>query len=58
MRDEPRESLALLPRRSELWIWISKPVESRIKKFIRRRSATARALSVEGPTRNRLTIRI
>src|SRR5215469_9850654 len=34
MRDELRESLALLPRRSEPWIWISKPTEGRIKKFI------------------------
>ena len=36
MRDELRESLALFPGRSKPWIWISKPVESRIKKFISR----------------------
>jgi hypothetical protein len=34
MRDELRESLALLPRCSESWIWIAKPTESRLKKFI------------------------
>ena len=33
MRDELRKSLALLPGRSDPWIWICKPVESRIKKF-------------------------
>src|SRR5580704_13338603 len=43
------ESLSLLPRRSEPWIWIAKPTESRIKKFICRRSSPAGALSVEGP---------
>src|SRR5215471_14347187 len=35
MRDQLRESLALLPRRSEPRIWIAKPRESGIKKFIR-----------------------
>src|SRR5215468_11166771 len=35
MRDELRESLALLPRRSNPWIWISKPTEGHVKKFIR-----------------------
>src|SRR5271165_21913 len=54
MRDELRESLAFLPRRSELWIWISKPSESRIKKFICGRSLPTAALSVEGPTKNKL----
>src|SRR5271167_2545220 len=54
MRDELRESLALLPRRAEPWIWISKPVESRIKKFICGRSVPTAALSVEGPTKNKL----
>jgi hypothetical protein len=54
MRDELRQSLALLPRRSELWIWISKPVESRIKKFICRRSVPTGALSVEGPAKDEL----
>src|SRR5580704_2555188 len=54
MRDELRKSLAFLPRRSEPWIWISKPSESRIKKFICGRSLPAAALSVEGPTKNKL----
>src|ERR1700730_4117735 len=54
MGDELRQSFALLPRRSEPWIWISKPVESRIKKFICRRSVPTAALSVEGPAKNEL----
>src|SRR4029077_14725282 len=54
MRDELRQSFALLPRRSESWIWISKPSESRIKKFIRGRSVPTAALSVEGPAKNKL----
>src|SRR5208337_1454101 len=54
MRDELRESLAFLPRRSKPWIWISKPSESRIKKFIRGRSLPTGALSVEGPTKDKL----
>ena len=36
------------------WIWISKPVESRIEKFVCRRSVPTGALSVEGPTKNEL----
>src|SRR5215831_8295435 len=54
MRDEIRESLALLPSRSEPWIWISKPTEGRIKKFISGRSASTGALSVERPAKNEL----
>src|SRR6266481_6407497 len=54
MRNELRQSFAFLPRRSEAWIWISKPVESRTKKFICRRSVPTAALSVEGPTKNKL----
>src|SRR5260370_39666319 len=54
MRNELRQSFALLPRRTEPWIWISKPVESRIKKFICRCSVPSAALSVEGPTKNKL----
>ena len=34
MHDELRESFALLPRGSELWIRISKPSECNVKKFI------------------------
>src|ERR1700730_18093148 len=54
MRDELRQSFALLPRRSEPWIWISKPSESRVKKFICGRGPPTAALSVEGPTKNKL----
>src|SRR5258707_5305050 len=54
MRDELCQSFALLPRSSEPWIWISKPSERRVKKFICGRSAPTAALSVEGPTKNKL----
>ena len=54
MRDELRKSLAFLPRRSEPWIWISKPSESRIKKFICGRSLPTAALSIVGPAKNEL----
>src|SRR5215469_8826136 len=54
MGDEFRQSLALLPGRSEAWVSISKPVESRIKEFVRGRSVPSGALSVEGPTKNKL----
>jgi hypothetical protein len=51
MRDELRQSFALLPRRPDAGIGISKPSESSVKKFIRGRGATARALAVEGPAK-------
>src|SRR5215471_11115364 len=54
MGDKFGESLALLPPRSDPWIWISKPIESSFKKFIRRRSLPAAALSVKGPAKNEL----
>src|SRR5580700_2830487 len=54
MCDELSESLAFLPGRSEPWIWISKPSESRIKKFICGRGVPTAALSIEGPTKNEL----
>ena len=54
MGDELRQSFTLLPRRSEPWIWISKPGESCIKKFICRRSVPTATLSVKGPTKNEL----
>src|SRR6516165_10112987 len=54
MRDEFRESLSLLPPRSDPWIWISKPIESSVKKFIRGRSLPTAALSVKGPAKNEL----
>src|ERR1700751_5369300 len=54
MRDELGQSFALLPGRSEAWIWIAKPVKSSIKKFIRGRSVPSGTLSVKGPTKNSL----
>src|ERR1700730_4424488 len=54
MRDEFCQSFAFLPRRSEPWIWISKPSESRIEKFICGRSVPTAALSVEGPAKDKL----
>src|SRR6516164_6525232 len=54
MRDKLRESLAFLPRRSEPWIWITKPSQSRIKKFIGRRGVATGALSVVGPAKDEL----
>src|ERR1700745_1053756 len=54
MRDELRQSFALLPCCSGAWIWIAKPVKSGIKKFIGRRSVAAGALSVERPAKNKL----
>jgi len=52
MRDELRESLSLLSGRSEPRIWMSKPSESGVKEFIRRRSLPTGTLSVKGPTKN------
>src|SRR5580693_6739229 len=54
MRDELGQSFTLLPRRSKPGIWISKPAESRIKKFICRRSVATGALAVKGPAENEL----
>src|SRR6516164_9049413 len=54
MRDELRQSFALLPGGSEPWIWIAKPEKGRIKKFIGRRSAGAGALSVKRPAKYEL----
>src|ERR1700732_5138242 len=54
MRDELRQSFALLPRRTDPWIWISKPSESGVKKFICRRSAPTAPLSIKGPAENKL----
>src|SRR6516225_2494985 len=54
MRDDLRESFAFLPRSSEPWIWIPKPIESSVKKFIRGRSLPTGALSVERPAKNKL----
>jgi len=54
MYDELRQSFALLPGRSDTWIWITKPTESSVKKFIRGRRAPTGALSVEGPAKDEL----
>src|ERR1700737_3377396 len=54
MRDELRQSFALLPWRSDSWIRIAKPSESRVKKFICGRSLSTAALSVKGPAKNKL----
>src|SRR6516162_6108456 len=55
MRNELRQSLALLPRRSDPWIRIAKPGESNVEKFICRRRFPGRALSVERPAKNELS---
>src|ERR1700730_1520650 len=55
MRDELRQSFALLPRRSDPRIWITKPSKSGVNKFICGRRASTGALSVEGPTKNELS---
>src|ERR1700758_3763515 len=54
MRDELRQSFALFPRGSDPRIWISKPSESSVKKFICGRSAPTAALSVKRPAKNEL----
>src|SRR6516164_3661596 len=54
MRDELRQSLALLPLCSDSWIWIAKPSECSVKKFVRRRSLPAAALSVKRPAKDEL----
>src|ERR1700730_11464195 len=55
MCDELRQSFALLPRRSDPRIWITKPGESRVNKFICGRRVSTGALSVEGPAKNKLS---
>src|SRR5215471_12369015 len=54
MRDELRQSLALLPRRSDPWIRIAKPSKGRVKKFVSGRRASTCTLTVEGPAKNEL----
>src|SRR5260221_6510298 len=54
MRDELRQSFALLPPRSNPWIWIPKPSQSRVKERICGGSLSAAALSVEGPAKHEL----
>src|SRR5271166_4949528 len=54
MPNELRQSFTFLPCCSKPWIWIAKPVQSSIKKFIGRRSAATGALSVERPAKYEL----
>src|SRR6516162_11396346 len=54
MREEFRQSFALLPSRSDPWIGIAKPSESRVKEFICGRRISACPLPVERPTKNEL----
>src|SRR5580704_5022451 len=54
MRNELRQSFALCPRCSKPWIRISKPSKSSVKEFICGRSVPSGALSVKGPTKNKL----
>src|ERR1700757_364697 len=54
MGDELRQSFALLPGGSEPRIWVAKPGQSGIKKFICRRSTPTSTMPVEGPTKNEL----
>src|SRR5580704_18271578 len=52
MPNELRQSFALLPRRSEAWIRITKPSEGSVQEFVCGRSIPAGALSVKGPAKN------
>src|SRR5271167_849301 len=54
MCDELRQSFAFLPRRSDPRIWVTKPTESSVYKFIGGRSACTCSLSVEGPAKHEL----
>src|ERR1700738_1984884 len=54
MRDELRESLALLPSRSEPWVGIVGPCQVCVQKLVSGRSARTGALSVEGPAKHEL----
>src|SRR6516162_2998408 len=54
MCDQLRQSFTFLPGRSEPRVWISKPVESGVNEFIRRRGVRTAALSIKGPAKNEL----
>src|ERR1700693_2026138 len=58
MDNELRPSFALLPVGSDSWIWITEPVKSRIKKLMGGRSFSAAALSIKGPTKDKLRRKI
>src|ERR1700746_721908 len=54
MGDELGQSFAFLPRRSYPWIWVFKPGESSVEKFVCRGRLPACTLSVEEPAENEL----
>src|SRR5262245_5732698 len=54
MGDQFCKSFALLPCRSDPWIRVTEPRESRINKFICRRGAPAASLSIKRPSENQL----
>ena len=55
MRDEFRQSFALLPRHSDPWIRVTKPTESSVKKFICGGGAPTATLPIEGPAIDELS---
>ena len=54
MKSECRPSSEQGSAQQHPWIWVLKPSESSVKKFICGRSLPACALSVEGPAKNEL----
>src|SRR5215471_4921409 len=54
MRDELRQSFALLPRCADSWIRVTKPTESSVKKFVCGRRTSTGPLPVERPAKNEL----
>ena len=55
MRDKDRHSFALLPCRSNQWIWISKPSQRSTEKCVCGRSDPTADLPAEGPTKDQLS---
>jgi len=58
MGDELGQSFAFLPRSSHPWIWVFKPGERSVEKFVCRGRLPACALAVERPAENELGRRI
>src|SRR5271165_6787795 len=54
MCDELRQPFALLPCCSKPCIWVAKPSESSVKKFVCRRRLPAGSLPVERPAKDKL----
>src|SRR5260370_15687308 len=54
MGHQVRQSLALFARCSDAWIGIPKPSQSSVQEFVCSRSLPTAALSVKGPTKNKL----